>query len=119
MTALRLRSAARLRSWISSSFCSHTLNPGRDGQSMLATDATHAPRNSRGAGGGSADAQSTGTVGGAGGRNAALSMSGAEPSVRAPPGDWPSAGEDASDDAATRAARARGLKGTYGLDGGG
>jgi len=37
---------------MSSDFWSQALRPGLDGQSMLATLATHAPRNSRGTGGG-------------------------------------------------------------------
>jgi hypothetical protein len=35
----------------SSAFCSSVLSPGRDGQSMFATVAIQAARNSRGAGG--------------------------------------------------------------------
>src|SRR5919108_6606895 len=55
--ALSPSAAARLRTWISSSCCSHVERPGRDGQSMLATDATHTPRNSRRTCGTGADAR--------------------------------------------------------------
>src|SRR5690349_6913970 len=54
MTALRLSARHRLRIAINSACCSHVESVGFDGQSMLATLATHAPRNSRARGGGEA-----------------------------------------------------------------
>src|SRR5450432_2128246 len=52
MMALRCSCIARSSSESSSTFCSATVRPGLDGQSMFATVATHAPRNSRGGDGG-------------------------------------------------------------------
>src|SRR4051794_39986974 len=48
-------SAALSRILIASACCSCVDSPGLLGQSMLPTVATHTPRNSRGAGGGSSD----------------------------------------------------------------
>src|SRR4051794_4829765 len=52
MMPLRFSSTARSRIASISASWRSTLRPGLDGQSMLATVATQAPRNSRGGGGG-------------------------------------------------------------------
>src|ERR1700752_2757930 len=54
MTALKFSAWNLLRSATSSFFCSSVDSPRFDGQSMLATVATHTPRNSRFTVGGSA-----------------------------------------------------------------
>src|SRR5450756_3209858 len=45
--AFNFNCTARSSNEISSAFCSATLRPGLDGQSLLATVTSHAPRNSR------------------------------------------------------------------------
>ena len=52
MMVLRFKRTAASRRVTSSYFCSKTLRPGLEGQSMLATVATQAARNSRGGEGG-------------------------------------------------------------------
>jgi hypothetical protein len=52
MTALSFNRTAVSSSEISSAFCWATLKPGAEGQSLFATVAIHAPRNSRGGSGG-------------------------------------------------------------------
>src|SRR4026209_2928267 len=52
MKTLRPSCFVRSSRRISSTFCESTGRPGRDGQSILETAATHTPRNSRTTGGG-------------------------------------------------------------------
>ena len=59
MIAFRCRSRARSSSLIISCCCSSTGSPGLEGQSILATVATHAPRNSRGSSGGGVSAHAS------------------------------------------------------------
>src|ERR1017187_964238 len=53
--AFNFNCIARSSNEISSAFCSATLRPGLDGQSLLATVTSHAPRNSRAGGGGATE----------------------------------------------------------------
>ena len=52
MIAFNFNCTARSSNAINSAFCSATLRPGLDGQSLFATVTSHAPRNSRAGGGG-------------------------------------------------------------------
>src|ERR1700720_517254 len=54
--ALRWRATAVSRMATSSACCCLVVSPGRDGQSILLTVATHSPRNSRAGAGGSSPA---------------------------------------------------------------
>ncbi len=53
MTAFMLSATVRFMIAINSACCSHALKPGREGQSMFETVATHTARNSRTTSGGS------------------------------------------------------------------